>query len=412
MHKRSSVDHARMHEMNIALILETLRLHAPVSRAGLAILTGLNKATVSSMVRKLLDHGFVRELGVNTSAVEIGRPAINLELAPDAGYVIGVELGVDFISVVLTDFALEPVARRHERTTHLRSADAILERALAILREVQVQARELGRPIFGIGLGVPGLVDRDTGTLLFAPNLGWRDVPLRDWLTQAFQLPVFVGNEANMAAQGESYFGAGRQRDPLLFVSSGVGLGGGIVLDGQVLAGATGFAGEFGHMMVNPDGVRCNCGKIGCWETVATQRAVFRSIEQALAAGQKSSLADVAGGDITRLTVAQVTQAAHNGDVVALHALEEAGRWLGVGISNLISAINPQCVVFGGPLSLAHEFLLPVIKEQVAALSMEWMRENVEIVLAAQGPDSAVMGAAAMVHSRVTENPMAWINEG
>ncbi|MBN2471717.1 MAG: ROK family transcriptional regulator [Anaerolineae bacterium] len=409
MLKRSSVDHTRMHEMNMALILQTLRLHAPVSRAGLAALTGLNKATVSSIVRKLLLNGLIRELGANSAGAEIGRPAINLELDPEAGYIIGAEIGVDFIAAVVTNFALEPVIRRHERTTHLQSAEAILDRMMAVLREIHTQVAALGRPIFGIGLGVPGLVDLASGTLLFAPNLGWRDVPLRDWLAQAFALPVYVGNEANMAAQGESYFGAGQQRDPLLFVSSGVGLGGGIVLNGQVMPGAAGFAGEFGHMMVDPEGMRCSCGKIGCWETVATQRAVFREIADALAAGQRSTLAEGFNGDLSRLTMAQVTQAARAGDKVALHALEEAGRWLGVGISNLVNAINPQCVVFGGPMSVAHEFLLPVIKAQVEALAMEWMRQDVEIVLAAQEAESAVMGAAATVHAHVTDNPAAWL---
>lgn len=411
MDTRHSVDHTRMHEMNISLILQTLRLRAPVSRAGLAVITGLNKATVSSMVRKLFLNGFIRELGTSSDSTEIGRPAINLELAPDAGYIIGVEIGVDFISVVVTNFVLEPVIRHHERTTHLAGADAILARLMTLLQESYARAAAWGRPVFGIGLGVPGLVDVSTGTLLFAPNLGWQDMPLRDWLAGAFHLPVYVANEANMAALGESYFGAGQQSDPLLFVSSGVGLGGGIVLNGHLLSGANGFAGEFGHMQIDPNGIECNCGSVGCWETVATQRALFRRIEAVVAAGRKSALVEVTNGDLARLTVAQVVQAARGGDAVALQALEETGRWLGAGISNLLNAINPQCVVFGGPLAVAHEFLLPVIRAQVEAQTMRWVREDVEIVVAAQGAESAVMGAAAMVHYEVTAHPMLWLED-
>lgn len=412
MTSRNSVDHTRMHEMNIALILQTLRLQAPVSRARLATITGLNKATISSMVRKLLANGFIREIGINSDTAEIGRPAINLELAPEAGYIIGAEIGVDFVSVVVTNFVLEPVFRRHERTTHLRSADAIMLRLMALLRDSYEQAVALGRPVFGIGLGVPGLVDMTRGMLLFAPNLGWRDVPLRDWLTRAFSVPIYVANEANMAALGESYFGAGQQSDPLLFVSSGVGLGGGIVLNGQLSAGANGFAAEFGHMMIDPGGVQCNCGQRGCWETVATQRALFRYVQREVDAGQPSMLVTLSNNNLSRLTVSHVVKAARSGDSVALHALEETGRWIGRGIANLLYAINPQCVVIGGPLSAAHEYMFPVIEEEVQRLVMEWVREDVQIVLASYGPESAVMGAAAMVHYEATAQPGQWLADG
>jgi glucokinase-like ROK family protein len=412
MARRSSVDHTTMHQMNLALILNTLRLYAPISRVTLAAKTGLHKATVSSMVKTLLQHRFIREMSANhqdTVDASVGRPAINLELNPDAGYIIGVEIGVDFLTIVLTNFALEIVERRSLPMPVGLSAEDLLPRLLDALHEVISQVNRRSRPLFGIGIGVPGLVDIGSGTLLFAPNLNWRDVPLQDMLCEALDYPVFLANEANLAALGESYFGAGRHCDSVLYVSSGTGLGGGIVMNDSLLSGTAGFAGEIGHMMVDPDGLACNCGNTGCWETVATQRAVFRHVRQAAEEGRGTLLYDRVGGDWRKLTISLVVEAARNGDLIANEALEDVGHWLGIGIANLINVINPQRVVFGGPLSMAHEILLPHIKAAVASQALQWIANTAEIVVAAHVADAAVMGGVAIVHQEIVSNPLNWL---
>ncbi len=406
---RNSVDHATMRDMNLALILNTLRRHAPLSRTGLAAQTGLNKATVSSMVKELLANGLVYELGSSTSAIEVGRPATNLALNPDAGYIIGAEVGVDFISVIIANFAIGVVSRRYESTLKLYNQQAIEERFLFLLKESYRQVEQRGKPIFGIGIGVPGLVDVSSGTLLYAPNLQWRDVPLRQHVEKEYDVPVYVANEANMAALGESYFGAGQSCSFMLFVSSGIGLGGGIVIDGHLVEGATGFAGEVGHMTVERSGLPCNCGNHGCWETVAGQRALFRRILEPIKQGAESWIQDVTEGDLDKLTIPLIVEAAKRGDEVACKALEETGEWLGIGVANLMNVINPQLVVFGGPLSLAHEFLLPVIKATVTERVWPWVHERADIVIAAHGEDAAVMGAVAMVYREVLNNPRRWL---
>ena len=404
----TSIDHAAMHRMNTSLVLSTLRRAAPTSRAGLAGLTGLNKATVSMIVRTLLEEGLIREIGVDLSSTDVGRPGINLALDPEAGTLIGVEIGVGFISIIATDFDMAVIARRFEDTRELSGQDAILERVLTLLQET---TQQLGsrRRIFGIGVGVPGLVDTGSGTLLFAPNLGWRDVPFLDLLSAHFPVPIAIANEANMAAFGESYYGSEEEGRFLVYVSSGVGLGGGIVMDGRLISGATGFAGEFGHMTVDPNGVPCACGNVGCWETVASQQTVFRTIQQANGAGQRSSLSALVGGNWARLTTPLVFAAAQNGDAVAHAALVQAGHWLGIGIANLINMLNPRYVIFGGPLSEAHPILLPVIRETVATHSLRWVEANVVIDVATHAGDAAAMGGIAMIHNQVLKNPQRWI---
>ena len=407
--KRNSIDHATMRDMNLTLILSTLRQHAPLSRSQLAAHTGLNKATVSSIVKELLASELVYELGSTNGTSEVGRPATNLELNPDAGYIIGVEIGVDFISIIIANFAIGVVSRRYESTVNRYDQQDILDRLLYLLKESVGQVELRGRPLFGIGLGVPGLVDVSSGTLLFAPNLQWSNLPLRQLIANEFDVPVYVGNEANMAALGESYFGAGQHCSYMLYVSSGIGLGGGIVIDGQLVEGATGFAGEAGHMTVQHDGLLCNCGNRGCWETLAGQRALFRRVQGPIEAGKVSWIGQITGGDPEKLSIALIVEAAKKNDAVACQALKETGEWLGLGIASLMNIMNPQLVVFGGPLSLAHEFLLPQIKETVSWRTWDWVHQQAEIVIAAHGEDAAVIGAVAMVYRDVLNKPRMWL---
>jgi glucokinase-like ROK family protein len=411
MGKRNSIDHAAMRDMNISLILNTLHNESPLSRASLANQTGLNKGTISTMVKTLLEAGFIREIGTDESSTDPGRPAIQLETNPTGGSLIGAEIGVDFISIVTVNFAIEVVSRRYESTLKLFGQQAIMERFLFLLKETYEQEAKSGRPVFGVGIGVPGLVDTANGRLLYAPNLGWKDVPIKELVESAIDIPVFVANEANLAALGESYFGAGQDSDNLLFISSGVGLGGGIVINGRLVNGATGFAGEVGHMIVQQDAaaITCNCGNKGCWETVAGRDALFTRIQTAIQNNQPSKLTNMIGNDMSRLSIPFIMEAAQQKDSVTLNALTETGKWLGIGIANLVNVINPDCVVFGGALMNAHEFLLPIIRQTVDANTLSWIHEGVKIVTAKHGEDAAVMGGAAIVYRDVLNNPRKWL---
>lgn len=407
-------DQALVRDINLSIVLHALRDHAPVTRASLAAITGLNKTTVSSLVQQLIDARFVSEIGAGKTE-DVGRPGIMLQPNPGAGYIIGAEIGVDFISVVVTDFAAEIVWRHGERTGYRHDRETVLPRTVEIVREAinYIGAGHTGdghtgdgrADILGIGLGVPGLVDVASGTLLFGPNLRWRDVPLRRMLQAEFDFPVYVDNEANMAALGETYFGVARGARSVLYVSAGVGLGGGIVLDGRLLPGASGYVGELGHMTMVLDGLPCNCGNRGCWETVVSQAAVFRRIREAVASGQRTRLTELTGGGLDALTVPLVVEAARAGDGVALRALDETGVYLGVGIANLVNALNPEAVVFGGILSLAGEFLMPVVEQVIRERALRWSAESMAVSVAAHGADACVMGGIATVYHNILSQP-------
>jgi glucokinase-like ROK family protein len=396
-------DQALVRQINLSAILYHLRENAPISRAALAEISGLNKTTVSSLVGELIENQFVREAGLESGGV--GRRAMLLRLNPAAGCIVSGEIGVDFISVIAADFAAEIIWRHQIRIDPAMGQDAIVEQARALLWRATQEGQSSCHRLLGVAVGVPGLVDQSTGALLFAPNLGWKDVPVRTILQQAFDAPVFVDNEANLAALGEHFFGAAQGYEEVLYISAGVGVGGGVVHDGQLCRGVTGVAGELGHITMEPDGELCNCGNRGCWETLVSQRALFRRVKRAVDAGHVSQLSNAVDGDFGRLTVPLVAEAARAGDSVAQEAFDAIGHNLGIGIASLVNALNPELVVFGGILSLAWEFLLPPVTEEIQQRALRWNREAMQVVLARHGFDACVIGGLALVLQDILREP-------
>lgn len=398
-------DQTLLREMNLTAVMHHVRERAPISRSALAEATGLNKTTVSSLVRELMDKGFLHEL--NTQSLGVGRPAVLLELNPEAGCIVSAEIGVDFILVVRANFTGEIVWRHQVRTQPELGQDAIIERVLALLHRAIEPKEGCHRRVLGMAVGIPGLTDQQTGTVLFAPNLAWENTPVREMLRAEFDLPLFVDNEANLAALGEYYFGAAAGYDEVLYISAGVGLGGGIVRNGTLFKGASGFAGEFGHMTMDPNGLICNCGNRGCWETQVSQLALFRLVRAAAAAGRPTILSQMVGPDLERLSVATIVEAARRDDGVALDALATVGHHLGIGIANLVNALNPNLIVFGGIMSLGWEYLAPAVQDELHSRALRWNESAAEIVLARHGFDACVMGGIAMLYYAIQTQPTA-----
>jgi glucokinase-like ROK family protein len=400
----STADQVLVRKLNTSLILDCLRTRGPLSRARLSAVTGLNRSTVSSLVNDLLEEHLVREIGLEPAGR--GRPGMLLELSPDGGCAVGVEIGVDFISVVLTDFVAQILWRQRISSDPEDGQGVIVERAEAIVRAALETGKDRGLRPLGIGVGVPGLVDVQQGSLVFAPNLHWRDVPLRQMWTQRFNLSVLVENEANAAALGEYYFGVARDVQSLIYLSAGVGLGGGIIIKGKLFRGSGGYAGEVGHMTMDPNGEPCGCGKRGCWETVVGPRAIVRQVREALETNAESQIRTLVQDDLESIDVDVVVRAAQAGDHVARKALEEVGVQLGIGIANLVNAFNPEMVVLGGALSLASTFLLPVIEETARKHALAQPYDIVKVAASAHGADACVVGAVALVLDEILREPM------
>jgi glucokinase-like ROK family protein len=394
-------DQALVRELNRSIILNQLRTHTH-SRADLAAITGLNKTTVSSLINELLAHRFVREIGSNPSAG--GRPAVLLELNPAAGDIIGVEIGVGYLNVVLTDFCAGILWKRQALFTESDSQPQVMQYAITLVQQAIHQCEQTGARLLGIGIAVPGLVDTATGTLVYSPNLEWRNVPLRQIFAAKFGLPIFVDNDANAAALAEHYMGATQQIDNYVSVVANAGIGAGIVLGGQVFHGITGYAGEVGHVTLEPDGPPCHCGNRGCWERLAGQSALIERVHKAIQAGAASSIKG-SNENAHSLCLHAILEAARQGDAVAQSALAETGRYLGIGIANLVNTFNPDRVVLCGALSLAEEFLTPVIQQTVLQRAMSGPREATQFVVSRFKSDACVMGGVALVMHDILSSP-------
>lgn len=400
-------------ERNLAIVLNYLwQAGQPISRADLTATSGLNKSTVGSLLTQLQSWGLVKETGI--SNLRPGRPGVLIDINPDAGRIIGAEIGVGFVTVIVADMKAKVLWRRSVETTeaggHLaeRSQAEVLEQAERLVQDAMAEATTCDCRVFGIGLGVPGLVNHATGTLLLAPNLGWRNVPFREMWRQRFGVPVIVENEANAAALGEHMLGVAKQLDSFVYLSAGVGLGGGLVIDGKLYGGTGGYAGEVGHTTLEPEGPPCKCGNRGCWEMLVGPLAILQRARQAAVEGHAPELLALCGGDPNAIRMEHVLQGAAQGQPAVLIALAEVGRYLGIGIANLINALNPKMVVLGGVLSAVSPYILPRAQYEVSQRALQTTRDGTEIRISAFQLDACVMGSVALLLRAILDNPVVW----
>lgn len=398
-------DQALVREINLSTVLRYLYASESLSRARLASRIGLNKTTISSLVEELLQRGLIREVGLDNSGG--GRPAMLLDINPGAGFVVGVALGVDFISVVLADFVGEIQWRRLQEVDPAESQEAMIQRTLGIVQEAMEVGQASHARLLGLGIATPGTVDVEKGFLIFSPNLQWHNVAYRQIFEEETGLRVFVDNDANAAAVAEYLFGVARHAQHFVNIFAGVGVGGGLFLNGELYRGAGGFAGEIGHTNFMLEHYRrpCRCGNRGCWETSVAQDSVIERVRARLAAGRNSLVAQLMAQEKVPLGLPLILQAARAGDGQSLEALTETGALLGLGIANLISTFNPELVVLGGPLSEAGEYLLPPIQEAIQNTVLPEISEQVEIVLSPFGGDASVVGAMALAVDAILAKP-------
>ncbi len=395
-----------LRRLNSALILNCLLRESPQSRASLAQQTGLNRSTISSLAYELLERRLIREVGFEAAASR-GRPGILLELNPAAGCIVSLEINVNYISAVLTDFMAHPLWSRCVEVAEGTPYAAFLEQAEDLVRGALGAGRAHGLRPLGIGLAVPGLVDARRGVLVHAPNLKWHNVPFRELWGEKFGVPLYLENDGNTSALGEYYFGVAKGCQNFLFLGTGIGLAGGLILNGRLYRGAGGYAGEIGHLLIDEGTELCGCGRRGCWETLVGPRAVFQGIVRALAEGVPSIIPALVGGRLDRITMEVVVSAADQGDELARATLATVAHYLGKGIANLINIFNPQLIVLGGSLVLAGDYLMPTIRTIIHTNALPEPAGMVALALSSQGTDMCVKGAVALVIDQIMREPGA-----
>jgi predicted NBD/HSP70 family sugar kinase len=388
-------DFSDVRATNLAVVLGYVRANAPCSRADIAASTGLNKATVSSLVGELIDRRLLRETGLTER--RIGRPAtmIVVDGAPYAA--VGLEVNTEHLTAVAIDLAGERLLSwRRAFAGHSVSPGRAVATIAALARRALNRLHDEGRQVLGLTVGVAGLVDGD-GTVRLAPNLGWRDVPLRQSLIRALgepDLDLTIDNEANLAARAEHRYGPYAETGNLVYLSSEVGLGAGIVADGRVVRGGLGYAGEIGHVSVDPDGPECACGRRGCLEAVASIAALIRRVSP--------------GSPMTDLEpeVEDVIRRARAQEAAVIGALRDLGRHLGYGVSLLANLVNPEVVILGGYYVPLAPWIIPAAEDELRARTVAPDAGGCRLVASALGHDAAATGAAASVLEAVDAGRM------
>jgi glucokinase len=326
-------------------------------------------------------------------------------MAEDSGILIlGVDLGGTKILTAVTDSQGKMLSRDHSVTPAREGPKAVLESILESTHRALERADVALSSLACAGVGAPGLVDPRQGMVFTSPHLpGWRDVRLRDMVEEGLGKRTFLINDANAAALGELQFGAARGARNFIYVTLSTGIGGGIVIDGELYSGTIGAAGEVGHMTIDDRGPLCNCGNRGCWETLASGTALAREARQRMEQGVSTSILEYAQGDVAKVTAQAVHDAARGGDSLARELIARTGYYVGVGLANLINIFNPELIVIGGGLSNIGDILLePAFKVAGERAYKETFRA-VRFASAALGRDSGVLGAAVFAFSELSK---------
>ncbi|MBE3578678.1 ROK family transcriptional regulator [Caldanaerobacter subterraneus] len=396
-----TADQLLVKQINKSIVLNTIRKKGNISRAEIASITGLNKSTVSFLVDELINEGFVKEEGPGESRG--GRKPIILNINEKAGCIIGIDLDVNYILIVLTDLMANVIWEKKMDIEIGESQQTIIERLIELIDEAISNAPETVKGILGIGIGVPGIVDYKKGIILLAPNLKWENVPLKQIIEDRFKIKVKIDNEANVGAIGEKWFGEGSKYNNFVYVSAGIGVGTGIIINGELYRGTMGLAGEMGHMTIDIHDHQCRCGNTGCWENYASEKALFEYIENQLINDAKDGYINKENFD--SLTTLKVIDYAQRGSLIAKKALKEVGKNLGVGVVNIINTFNPELVIIGNTLSLAKELILDEILKEVETKSLVYRYSKTKITTSKLELQAGAIGAVSLVISELFAYP-------
>ena len=377
---------------NQRLVLKTIYHQGKVSRADIARLTRLTRTTVSSLVAEIMDDGLVEEVGYEASTG--GKPATLLSVIDDSRHLIGIDLGNSEFRGASLDLRGQVKCRLNLPVDN-RSGAAALDLAYQLIDQL-VSAAE--RPLVGIGLGTPGLIDAQQGVVRQAVNLDWRDLPLRNLLESRYNVPVYIANDSQVAALGEYTFGynSADNSNNLIVVKVGRGIGAGIVINGLLFHGDGFGAGEIGHVMAAENGELCRCGHYGCLETVASSQAIIKRASLIAQTDPDSVLHRFAPYP-DAITTDALLQVFTSGDPSLQQLIAEVGSYLGIAVAHLVGTLNIRRIVLAGTIAQFGQALLQPMQQEIKQRSMEMLAQETQLEISRLGQDIVIQGAAALL---------------
>jgi predicted NBD/HSP70 family sugar kinase len=385
---------------NLSLVLSEVAERGPRSRATIALETGLNKTTVSSLVAELIELGLLRESGLERPGA-VGRPAQSVEIDPAGPFVLGLEVNVDYLAAEATDLAGGVHHRSFVANDNRAEPSEVLGRLLGLAERALEQPFAAARRPAATTVALPGLVDGE-GRLVVAPNLQWSDVAVAELLSPVLGR-VTVENEANLGAVAELAEGAGRGLRDFVYLSGEIGIGAGIVIGGELFRGSRGFGGEIGHLTIDPYGPPCGCGSRGCLERLAGQDALLRL------AGWDPRMRGP--GSRPAWPGAMLAEAARERNPKTLEALSKVGHTLGIAIASVVNMLNPEAVLLGGYFAPLVDWLREPIERELHSRLLAGDGSGCRVLAARLGGQAAVRGAAALSRREALSDPAALAQE-
>ncbi|WP_221567080.1 ROK family transcriptional regulator [Alkalihalobacillus sp. TS-13] len=384
-----------MKSINRSAILNMVREKGPISRAEIAKQTSLTPPTVSNIVKELIESKFVIETTQGTS--QGGRKPTLLEINADQFFMIGIDVGrykMNFVvSNLFGDLKDTAVLQIKEHPTK----EEIINTMKKGIRTLLEPERNDPKKFIGIGVGMHGIVDVEKGISLFAPSFQLYDIPIKSELEKEFEMLIKVENDARTMTLGESWFGNGNIEDNLVGVNVGHGIGAGIMINGRLFHGDSDIAGEIGHVTIDLSGPKCTCGNYGCLQTLAGGPAIADRAKKELKTGKASRILNLVDNDLEKVDGKVVYEAARSGDEFSIELLNQTGRYLGIGLINLIHTLNPERIIIGGGVSRAGDFLMDGIKETIHSRGLTKKAKETPIVLSKLGENASAFGSCVLI---------------
>jgi len=381
---------------NLSAIVRELHASGPLSRSDLVARTGLTRSAIRGLIGELVAGNLAIE-GPAALDGTPGRPSPLVRADPDGAVVLALEIAVDSLAAATVGLGGEVFEHIRVDLPTRRSSVADIVTVLVDLATDLRGRLQSQDSVVGVGVAVVGVVRRSDGMVSVAPNLGWRDEPLGAILTEALgmDVPIAFANESDLAVLAEHRRGAARDVDDVLLVWGSIGVGGGLIVDGRPLIGAAGYGGEVGHIPVNPDGLPCRCGSIGCWETEVGTMALLRRAGRSPQAGREAFEA--------------VLVEAEAGVPAALDAFNDTARWLGIGLAGIVNVLNPSLVLLGGRLTASYPYVRSTLEAELDRRVLRASRRLVRVVPTSLGDDAPLLGAAELAFGPLLADPAAWL---
>jgi glucokinase-like ROK family protein len=395
----NNINNVKAHNMQAVLL--NLLYDENLSRSDLAERTNLSNTTITNLITELLEAGLVSENSCSspdsTVTRPVGRPRTAICLEPNARFVVGIHVGVGTFRVALVNLLDEILANRMESFDLQAPSDDVLKQIVECVKAVIAESGVDPQLILGVGVGLSGLVDFETGVNVLAPNLNWRNVPARDILAEELGLPVVADNNVRCMALGETYFGIGSELESLVFVYGRVGVGAGFISKGQLFRGSAMGAGEIGHTtMILHGGEPCRCGKSGCLETLVSETVIIDQAEVLRKRYPDGILATIWESHSEENQIDCVFRAAQLGDETVREMLAEKAYYLGVALANMVNLYNPELVLLGGVFAQDQEYFTEPVIETVRRMTFADLGKQVRIESTSFGWKAGVVGAAAL----------------